>query len=342
MPGLNPRAERPRRTQTLNTDREVRMAKKIILDLDTGIDDALALAYALGSPELELIGVTGTYGNVEVDTGVANTLALLELFGHPEIPVFAGLPHALATTSFEVLEISAFIHGRNGLGDVDLPTPSATVREQAAVDFLVESVRKYGDELVIVPTGPSTNIAAAMKADPGFAKNAHLVLMGGALTVPGNVSPWAEANINQDPEASDQMFQQAADVTMVGLDVTLQTLLTKEHTALWRELGTPAGTALADITDYYIRAYDTTAPHLGGCGLHDPLAVGVAVDPSLVELLPINLKVDTNGETRGRTIGDEIRLNDETKTAQVAVAVDASRFLEEFMARIGAVVNGAK
>lgn len=316
------------------------MAKKIILDLDTGIDDALALAYALGSEELELIGVTATYGNVLVETGARNDLALLELFGCPDVPVYVGIDHARAKDSFEVLEISAFIHGQNGIGEAEVPDAAATVQEKSAVDFLVESVEKYGDDLVIVPTGAMTNIAAAVEADPNFAKNAHIVFMGGALTVPGNVSPWAEANINQDPEAADIMVRSVADITMIGLDVTLQTLLTYEETKKWRALGTPAATFLADATDYYIKAYDTTAPHLGGCGLHDPLAVGVAVDPSLVSTIDINLKVDTEGATRGRTIGDETRLNDPEKNAKVAVGVDVPRFLEEFMARIGRVAAG--
>ncbi|WBT07887.1 nucleoside hydrolase [Corynebacterium sp. SCR221107] len=316
------------------------MAKKVILDLDTGIDDALALAYALGSPELELIGITATYGNVLVEDGARNDLALLELFGRPDIPVFVGEPHALAKDSFEVLEISAFIHGHNGIGEVAVADAAAKVQEKSAVDFLIESVHTYGDELIIIPTGAMTNIATAIEKDPSFADNAHIVFMGGALTVPGNVAPWAEANINQDPEAADIMVRKTADITMIGLDVTLQTLLTYKETKQWRALGTPAGTFLADATDYYIKAYDTTAPHLGGCGLHDPLAVGVAVDPSLVTLLPINLKVDTEGATRGRTIGDETRLNDPHKNAKVAVGVDVSRFLEEFMTRIGRVASG--
>ena len=315
------------------------MTKKAILDLDTGIDDALALAYALGSPELEVIGVTCTYGNVLLETGAANNLALLELFGAPEVPVYLGEPHAVKRDGFEVLEISAFIHGANGIGEVALEKARAEARERG-VDFLIDSVREHGDDLVIIATGPLTNIAAAAAKDSAFADNAHIVIMGGALTVPGNVSPWAEANINQDPDAANDVFRAAADVTMIGLDVTLQTLLTTRHTAQWRELGTPAATALADMTDFYIKAYETTAPHLGGCGLHDPLAVGVAVDPSLVTLLPINLKVDVEGETRGRTIGDEVRLNDPVRTARAAVAVDVERFLSEFMTRVGRVAVG--
>lgn len=315
--------------------------KKIILDLDTGIDDALALAYTLGSPELDLIGVTATYGNVLVETGVRNDLALLELFGRSDVPVFAGEPHALAKDGFEVLEISAFIHGKNGIGEAEVAEPVGVVQELSAVDFLIESVERYGDELIIVPTGAMTNIAAAMKTSETFARDAQIVFMGGALTVPGNVSQWAEANVNQDPEAADIMVRNAGDITMVGLDVTLQTLLTYAETATWRALGTPAGNFLADATDYYIKAYDTTAPHLGGCGLHDPLAVGVAIDPSLVTLVPINLKVDTEGPTRGRTIGDEIRLNDPHKNCKVAVGVDVDRFLKEFMERITRVAQGS-
>lgn len=318
------------------------MAKKIILDLDTGVDDALALSYALASEELELIGVTGTYGNVLMDTGVRNNLAILELFGRTDVPVYAGLPHASTRDGFEVLDISEFIHGKNGIGEAELPDPQGAIAPEPAVDFLVNSVREFGDDLVIVATGPMTNLAAAINQDPAFADNAHIVIMGGALTVPGNVAPWAEANINQDPDAANELFQQAKDVTMIGLDVTLQTLLTYEETARWRGLGTAGGDFLAVATDYYIKAYETTAPHLGGCGLHDPLAVAVAVDPSLVTCLDINMKVDTEGETRGRTIGDEERLNDPVKTARVAVGVDVDRFLGELMQRLTTLAESAK
>ncbi len=316
------------------------MPKKIILDLDTGIDDALALAYALASPELELIGVTGTYGNVLVETGVRNALAILELFGRPDVPVYAGVPHASTKESFEVLPVSEFIHGVNGVGEAELPEPEGRVQEGEAVDFLIESVKKYGDDLIIIPTGPSTTIAAAIEKDSSFAGNAHIIMMGGALTVPGNVSPWAEANVNQDPDASDKLFRAAQDVTMIGLDVTLQTLLTYEETKTWHDLGTAGGDFLGVATDYYIKSYETNSPHLGGCGLHDPLAVAVAADPSLVTTLALNLKVDTEGETRGRTIADETRLNDPVKTAHVAVGVDAGRFLGEFMERLTRLAAG--
>ena len=306
------------------------MARKLILDVDTGIDDALAIAYALASPELDLIGVTCTYGNVEVDQAVRNSLAILELFGRTDVPVYAGPQRE----DFEVMEISQFIHGVNGIGEAKLYDASRAAEQQSAVDFMVQSVHRYGDDLVIVPVGPLTTVAAAAEADENFASRAHIVFMGGALTVPGNVTPCAEANINQDPEAADFVFRQGEDITMIGLDVTLQTLLTTVETKQWGDLGTAGGDFLATATNYYIKAYETTAPHLGGCGLHDPLAVAVAADPSLVDTLAINLKVDTEGETRGRTIGDETCLNDPVKSARVAVGVDVERFLEEFMRRL--------
>lgn len=316
--------------------------KKIILDLDTGIDDALAIAYVLGSPDAELVGITGTYGNVLLEQGIRNSLALTELLGHPEVPVFAGLSHALGSDGFAVSAGSAFIHGANGIGNVSIADATRPVQETPAVDFIIEASRRYGDELVYVPTGAQTNLAAALGKDPSLADRLHVVLMGGALTVPGNVNAWTEANIAQDPEAANEIFRSGVDATMVGLDVTLQTLLTRRETRQWRELGTRAGRAYADMVDYYIGAYQTSAPYLGGCGLHDPLAAAVALDPTLVGCLPINMKVDCEGPTRGRTIGDETRLNATPKTMRVAVTVDVPRFLAELMRRVGAVLAAAR
>ena len=315
---------------------------KLILDLDTGVDDALAIAYALGSPEVELIGITGTYGNVLLEQGVRNALAITDLLGHPEVKVYKGIPHSSTTDGFEVLEISKFIHGQNGIGDVDIPDSAREAETGPAVDFIIDAVKTYGKDLVYVPTGPMTNIAAAIRKAPEIKDEiGKIVLMGGALTVCGNVNACVEANISQDPDAADYLFRSGAPATMIGLDVTLQTLLTYKETQQWRDLGTKAGAFLADMTDFYIKAYETTSPHLGGCGLHDPLAVGVAVDPTLVTTLPINMQVDVEGPTRGRTIGDNTRLNDPVKTMQAAVGVDVPRFLDEFMTRITGLARNA-
>ena len=140
--------------------------KKLILDLDTGVDDTLAISYALGSPEVELIGITGTYGNVLMEQGVRNALAITDLFGHPEVKVYRGLPHASTKDSFEVLPISAFIHGDNGIGDVVIPDSKREAESEPAVDFIIDAVKTYGKDLIYVPTGPMTNIAAALKKAP--------------------------------------------------------------------------------------------------------------------------------------------------------------------------------
>lgn len=305
---------------------------KIILDLDTGIDDALALAYILASATVDLIGVTGTFGNVTVRDGVANSRALLELFGRPDIPVFAGRE----PEGFQVLGISKFIHGDNGIGNVVVPRNNAPEQQGTAAQFLVDSFHAH-DDLIIVATGPMTNLADALSLDPEFVQ-AQVVMMGGALTVPGNVTAWSEANIAQDPESADTILRSGMDVTMIGLDVTHQTVLTKADTAQLRGRST-RGDALADMADYYIDAYAHTAPHLGGCSLHDPLAAAVAVDPSLVLCLPIHLTVDLTGPTRGRTIGDSKLTDPSTARTRAAVGVEASGFHAEFMSRLCALAE---
>ncbi len=301
---------------------------KLILDLDTGIDDALALGYALAAPGCELIGVTATYGNVTVERSVRNTRALLRIFGRPDVPVYAG-PEP---EGFAVKEISAFIHGSDGLGNAPLPVAAGGALPAGdAVDFLIESYRRFGADLCIVPTGPATTLAAALRREPELA-DARVVFMGGALTVPGNVTQLAEANVAQDPAACDFVLRYGRDVSMVGLDVTLRTLLTRAETARWREVGTPAAVFYADMVDYYIGAYDEVSPELGGCGLHDPLAVAAALDPTLIDWLPLNMQCLPTG----RTVGDTARLN-QPATARAAVGVDAPRFLREFLERLEAL-----
>lgn len=312
------------------------MAKyKMILDLDTGIDDALAIAYALATPEADLIGIIGSYGNVVTERGVQNSLDLLELLGHPEVPVYLGAQHSSTTAHFDVMPVSAQIHGVNGVGEVELKTADRQLEAGSGVDFLVAAAHKYQQDLILVPTGPMTNLAAALDQDPAIADLiGNVTFMGGALTVPGNVTPVTEANINQDPEAADRVLRSSLPLTMVGLDVTTRTLLTTKETQSWRDLHTTAGEKYADIVDFYIDAYKVTSPHLGGCALHDPLAVAVAVEQSLVSTIYLNMKVDTEAPFAGRTIGDETRINDPATQTQVAVNVDKDRFVAEFMTKL--------
>lgn len=315
---------------------------KLILDLDTGIDDTLALLYALASPEAELIGIAGTFGNVSVETGVANDLALLELFGRPDIPVFAGIDHPSWADSFSVMPESRRFHGRNGTGDVEIPARArAQAQTQSAVDFIVDAVRAMSQEdLIVIPTGASTNIAAALEAAPDTVGRARIVMMGGSLTQPGNVTPFAEANIMQDPEASSKLFAAGAQITMIGLDVTTQVKLSREQAEAYRATGTATGTFLSDMLAYYIDVTEEAHPTgVPGCNLHDPLAVAAALDPSLIDTFSCDIMVETEGAGRGRTIGDPARVTCPSGRTQVALAVDAERFVERFMERTLAFVR---
>ena len=307
----------------------------LVLDLDTGIDDALALAYALGSPEVELVAVVCSYGNVPVELAARNTCALLELLGRPDVPIYLGCDRALeAEAPFTVPAGVVRIHGENGLGGAVLESRPCKPR-QNGVDFLTNMQGLYGPDVYYVPTGPLTNLATALRRAPELARELpRVTFMGGSLALPGNVTPYAEANVANDPEAADLVLHSGLLTRMVGLDVTHQVVLTREETAAWRELGTPAGRLFADMTDHYIAIYEQNNPQMGGCALHDPLAVAAAIDPTLVGCLPANLRVDLEGAARGRTICDPNRLRDAEKTCEVALTVDAPRFLAEFRARV--------
>lgn len=377
--------------------------RKLILDLDTGIDDALAIAYALGSAEeVDLIGITATYGNVTVPRATRNALAVLHLFGRDDVPVYPGVDHPIvavdrstpanrmkpskasgeapvpdgvgpesssspqsrraqayeqwraggeggwpAGRQWQPSAGSVAVHHPNGLGGAvipDSPRQPESAEPGAAVDFIIDAARRYGPDLTIVPTGAMTTMATVLRNAPDIKESgAAITFMGGALTLPGNVSPAAEANISQDPEAADYLLRCGARTTMIGLDVTHQTALTRAqaHQA-WGSLGTPAGDFLVTMTDYYIDFYLKHQPEIHGCGLHDPLAVAAALDPSLVRTFGFNLQVDLEGAYRGRTIGDRSRLQDPDKHTQVALGVDVPAFLERFLARVTAAATRAK
>ena len=306
--------------------------KKMILDLDTGVDDALAIAYAVAAPDVDLIGIVSSYGNNLLNVCAENSLKLLELLGQPDVPVYLGLPHSSTSDHFDVMQVSKDIHGDNGIGDVELPAPKRQVETESGVDFYIEAAHKYGKDLIIIPTGPMTNLAAALKKDPSIADLiGNVTFMVGALTVEGNVTDVAEANINQDAKAANEVLTSKLPLTMVGLDVTLRTLLTKKETQQWRDLGTKAGKAYADITDFYIDAYYNLNIDKNGCALHDPLAVGVSLDPSFVQTISLFMKVIYDEHNYGRTIGDKDRLNEPNPNVKVAVNVDKDRYLATFM-----------
>lgn len=305
----------------------------MILDLDTGVDDALAIAYATAAPDVDLIGIVASYGNNLRDICATNSLKLLELLGQTNVPVYKGLDHSSTSDHFTVMPVSLDIHGHNGIGDVDLPQPRRQTEKESGVDFYIEAAHRYGKNLIIVPTGPMTNLAAALHKDPSIAQSiGNVTFMGGALTVEGNVSEAAEANINQDAEAANAVLSNPdLPLTMVGLDVTLRTLLTKKETQRWRNLGTKSGQAYADITDYYIDAYHRLGIDKHGCALHDPLAVGVSLDPSFVSTISLFMKVIHDGADYGRTVANNAKLNLPDPNVNVAIQVDQQRYLDTFM-----------
>jgi purine nucleosidase len=304
---------------------------KMILDLDTGIDDALALAYVIGIPKIDLIGIVASYGNVMLEDGVRNTSSLLHMLGRSDIPVYKGAAHALMEKSYSLRDITRFIHGENGIGNINITEVNSQNHKKDGVDFIIESVKKYGKDLVIVPTGPLTNLALALRKAPEIKELiGNVVFMGGALTVPGNVSLLAEANIYRDAEAADEVFTSGIPLTMVGLDVTRRTIFTSKDTKDLRNLNTNKSIAYADMIDYYISSYKVSEPDLNGCALHDPLAVAVAVMPDLVSTHSMFMRIGTRKEDYGRTIGDVSKLKNSNPNMKVSLNVDVEKFTNHF------------
>lgn len=304
--------------------------QKLLMDVDTGIDDALAIAYAASIPHMELVGITTTYGMAPVDYSYRNTRKILEYAG-VDVPVFRGAEKPLQRTR----EYSGRIHGTDGLGNTLGPVTELASTQHAA-DYLIEQVFKHEAALTIVATGPLTNLAMAIRKAPEIAGLVgSVVIMGGAVMTPGNVTKFAEANIIIDPEAASLVFGSSLPITMVGLDVTRKTLLTARDVERWREGRNHLGKSLAPCTQFYLDAYKELHPYLQGCALHDPLAVGVAAYPDLVQTVPMFIKVDLEEDALGRTTEDIHREGSGQPTTKVCVQVDADTFMQDFFQRIG-------
>ncbi|WP_256758386.1 nucleoside hydrolase [Cohnella sp. WQ 127256] len=308
--------------------------KPIILDVDTGIDDMLAIAYATHSPEVKLIGLTTLFGNVTVEETTRNSLFVLELLGREEIPVYAGAAKPLSRNKDSY---ARHVHGDDGLGGaLQDALPKGQASSLSAAEFMVEQARSMPGQLTIIAVGPMTNLAKAVRLDPDFVRLVgQVVIMGGAVTVPGNVTPHAEANVHSDPEAAELVFGSGLPIKLVGLDVTMKTLLPRTSMQEWRDKGTVMSNFLADATDFYMNAYETFSPGIGGCALHDPLAVGVVVDPTFCRTESMPVKVDTTGKsTIGQTYADRNAYVDGRPNIEVCFEVDADRFLAHFMSRV--------
>lgn len=309
------------------------MSKKIILDVDTGVDDALAITYAVRSPELELLGITTTFGNITVEEATRNSLVLLEKLG-VHVPVTTGATKPYARELFK--PYSRHIHGEDGIGNQFRDDPMGQAAPGQAADFIIEQARKHEGKLTVIAVGPLTNIAIALDRCPELPRMLdRLIIMGGAVTVSGNVTPVAEANIYADPEAAAYVLGAGFSLTLVGLDVTMQTLLPQSEVDKWREQGTELAQFMAGMTDFYIEAYKNFRPGIAGCALHDPLAVGVAIDASFVTTWSMRVSVDVNDSDQvGRTTEISADRADDTSPIDVCLEVDTERFLRHFLERV--------
>ena len=292
---------------------------RAILDVDTGVDDALALALALHEPEIELEAVITVAGNVSLELTTRNTLKVLDWLGATEVPVAAGADRPLNGPPRE----ASHWHGPDGLGGAQLAGSGRRAIDNA-VDYLVERIMAAPGEITLVCTAPLTNIAQAIQRTPRVVQAVkQVVLMGGAARLPGNVTPTAEFNIYADPHAAAVVFEQDWPLSMVGLDVTNQVLLTRTERAALAERTSAEAVLVREVTRHLfeVRGVEDMA-------LHDPLAVGVAVQPDLVTRVERDVGVETRGElTLGQTVVDlRSSAPPPRRRTRVCEQVDAARF----------------
>jgi inosine-uridine nucleoside N-ribohydrolase len=317
--------------------------RRVIIDTDPGVDDAMAILLALNSPELKVEALTVVPGNVEAWQGLENALKIVSLAGRCDIPVAGGAQHPLA----QKLITAQYWHGKNGLANVELPASKCKADPRFGPDLIIETIHKYPHEVTLIPVGPLTNIALAVSKDPSIVPLIKdIVIMGGSISG-GNVDGAAEANIYNDPEAASIVFNAGWMVTMVGSDVGERTIITRKHLADLH--GGPESDFVAKLVDYYITASEKTG--YSGAAMYDPLAVGTAIDPTLVTLKDMHVDVETRGEfTRGETVANRMGSNENNvlhgdhyeiegviplkPNARVCLASDADRFLKLFIGRI--------
>jgi purine nucleosidase len=319
--------------------------RKVIIDTDPGTDDAMAILLALNSPELDVKALTVVPGNVTASQGLDNALRLVSLAGRCDVPVAHGAEHPLD----QKLVTAEFWHGRNGLANIELPPSKCAADPRFGPDLIIETVHKYPHQITLVPIGPETNIALAVSKDPTIVPLvSEVVIMGGSISG-GNVNASAEANIYGDPEAAQVVFNAGWPITMVGLDVGNKTLVTRAHIARLERTRGPENDFVAGVLKFLIGLSERYGAN--GVQMYDPLAVGVAIDPSLVSTQAMRLDIETRGQfTRGETVGNrtdtvernvphEGRLWIEavdpvTPNAKVAIDVNADRFISMFLERI--------
>jgi purine nucleosidase len=277
------------------------MARPVIIDCDPGQDDAVMLLLACASPELDILGVTTVAGNVPLELTHRNARRMLELAGRGDIPVYAGCGRPLVRAPIT----AEAIHGRSGIDGYPVRDPARPLATGHAVDFIVETCRAADDVVTLVPTGPLTNIAAALEQAPDIAaKIGQIVLMGGALARGSRISPVAEFNILSDPDAAQIVFGSGVPLVAFGLDLTQQVITTPARLERIRAIATPAADAVAAMLTFYGKAVSENS-RAGGGALHDPCPVAWLIEPDLFRGERVNVVVETASEiTLGMTVVD--------------------------------------
>ena len=306
---------------------------KIIIDTDPGQDDAAAIMLALGSPELEILGLTIVAGNVPLDLTTRNALMICELSGRLDAKVFAGAKGPLIGPQVT----AEHAHGKSGLDGPDIFKSSIALQTKYAPDFLVETILKEDKKTVtLCPIGPLTNIALALKSEPEIASRIEkIVLMGGGYFAQGNITPCAEFNIFADPEAAKIVFSCGAPIIMMPLDVTHQILTTKARVEKIQAVGNTASLALAKMLGFYNR-YNSKKYGNDGAPLHDPTTIAWLLKPELFNGRHCNVEIETASEiTRGATVIDWWEVTDRPKNAYVVNEVNSDGFFELLTNRLG-------
>tara|TARA_Y100000588_G_scaffold371225_1_gene442285 strand:- start:439 stop:1407 length:969 start_codon:yes stop_codon:yes gene_type:complete len=278
------------------------MKKKIILDTDPGIDDAMAILFAEAHPEIELMGITTVYGNATIDNGTQNALYLKQKFDMKAL-VAKGTDKPLVR---DPVGATVVVHGKAGFGDVKAPSSlDVSAIEKPAYQFIIDSVRVEPGEITLVAVGPLTNLAVALEAAPDIVELVkEVVIMGGAFGENdhrGNVTPFAEANIHDDPHAADKVFTASWPVTVIGLDVTEESFFTAQYLDELRDDAGEVGQFIWDVSRYYLKFYSEKVG-MEGCHVHDPSAIAYVIQPSLFECRSGAIRVVTDGPAEGMTI----------------------------------------
>ncbi len=310
---------------------------RIIIDTDPGQDDAAAILMALGSPEIEVLALTCVAGNVPLPMVTRNARMVAELAGRRDLPVHAGCDAPL----MRPLVTAEHVHGQTGLDGPVLPEPTMPLAEGHAVDAIVSLLREApAGTITICALGPLTNLATALERAPDIAgRIRRIVLMGGAYFEVGNITPAAEFNIYVDPQAADIVFRAGVPITVLPLDVTHKALVTPERAQAFRDLGTPVGIAMAEMTSFSER-FDIAKYGSTGAPLHDPCVIGWLLRPDLFRGREINVEVEVTSElTMGMTVADWWGVTDRAPNALFIGDIDADGFFGLLTERLGRLVH---